>query len=106
LNPKSLSSPRSPIHSRGSPHLPPPSSHLPPPEVACFLSRHSCSPHQYWTRSHFPLPLPSPTQFIPFLCPLLSSPFQLGSKLPPLGSSACYPWILWIVSWVFCTFFG
>ena len=65
------------------------------------------------TRSGSPLPLSAP-QPCPLSLPgpslpphlwLLSSPSQVGLRHPHLGTSACWPfWVLWTVSWVFCTF--
>jgi hypothetical protein len=44
---------------------------------------------------------------MPPLLWLLSSPIQVGLRHPHLGTSACWPcWVLWTVSWVFCTSFG
>jgi hypothetical protein len=38
---------------------------------------------------------------------LLSSLSKVGLRNPCLGTLACWPfWVLWTISWIFCTFFG
>jgi hypothetical protein len=73
-------------------------SHFPSPNTI------SCSPlpqSDLHTTSPFSLPGPS----LPFHLWLLSYPSQVGLRNPNLGTSSCWTFgVLWIVSWVYCTF--
>jgi hypothetical protein len=108
LIPESLSPPRSLVHSEGL--LQPPTSRgCLSPFFLLALRVSVLFPHQ----SHIMFPTAHPLSnfphrsLLPFSLWLLSSSTLVVLRHSHLSSSVCWPfWVLWIISWVFCTFFG
>ena len=109
LSSESLSSPKSLVHSRGSASTFHYQGYL-FPFFLLALRPSVIFPHKIPDQVPLPLSLPSPILFpsqIPPSLPtcntfLLSPKWDWGVLIG--GTSACQPlWVLWTVSWVFCT---